>query len=171
MATIRVKAYGPLWEEEAAPRLRRNMIRSVNAGLQFMQGKIKKETPVGATGALRSSIQVNGAKVVKNTGSEAILGFVGTNLIYAKPVELGYGPRVIPKSEIEGGLRLWVERVLRVGKKKSLSVANAIAKSKRGKKTPGQFYFKKGVDKSKKTVRSLVERAFNNWARNHGAGR
>lgn len=140
-----------LWQ--TAPQLtEREMYRGMQESTLLAEHNIKEQTPVGAGGAagLVGSIAGSAPQKVAN----GLVGFVGTSLNYAVPVELGTKPHFPPLLPIQE----WVEAVLGITGQRARSVAFLIARKISRKGTKGQFMFKKGTENSEDQLQDIFDK-------------
>ena len=135
-------------------------------GLQMFEEAVVVETPVGATGNLRSSIA---SHVYGNPLGGQLSGQLGafedaatmTPVSYGYAVEFGQSPGVRPPA---AELEYWVIRKLGVAPAAAPGVAFAIAESIYKRGTKGAFMFKKGFDARRQAVVDLWQRMLGDFA-------
>jgi len=136
MISARVDFQGPLFERAADRILRRVLRAKVSALTGLVRARVVEKAPVGATGALRSSIQ----EEIEERGDE-VIGYVLTNLDYALPVEFGSRPHFPPIEPLE----YWARRKLQLSAAEAENVAWRVARKISQKGTEGHHMFEHGL--------------------------
>jgi len=141
----------------SSPQLiQKHFVPAMQKSVHLLEGEIKKNTPVGVAGQLRSSIGTE----VKSLGG-GVRGIVGSPLSYAPYVEEGTKPHFPPVSALER----WCE--LKLGDRRlAFVVARAI--SRRGTKAVKMF--ERGVEAKKEEVFAFFRQALINLVRDLGEG-
>jgi phage gpG-like protein len=119
----------------------------------------QQNAPVNS-GRLRNSLTVD---FRSRTGEVAAT--VGSNLVYAKPVEYGSRPHFPPVAPLE----LWARRKLGVPARRARSVAFAVARKIARRGTPAQPYLGPALEQSKGAIEAALARLGadieRNWSR------
>ena len=124
---------------------------AMQEALFIVQGEVHDRTPIGATGNLAGSINIE----VK-TNSLEIIGEVGTNVPYGIFVEEGTRPHRPPIAP----LIEWVER-MKMGSnpQENRRIAYAIASKIARRGTEGQYPFRDGFEAAKSEVEKIYDEA------------
>lgn len=102
-----------------APEIaKQELLTAMNKSLVIVQGAARANAPVGVSGDLRRSINMD----IRNASVASITGVVGTSVVYGPCVEMGTVPHYPPLAP----LRLWVQRKLQVADNEIEGVARAI---------------------------------------------
>jgi len=121
-----------------------------------IRGEISSQNLVN-TGNLRRSIQLD----VRDSGRGTV-AVVGTNTLYALPLEFGIHKKFFPSRAMIDSVELWVRRKIGVSSKESRSVAWAISrKIGRSGLDPKRFparFFEKGFKSAASRVPQIIER-------------
>lgn len=157
---IEIKSKGKLFipgamEEEVS----RTMSNAVGAAAVLLQSKVRLSlTSKGLvnTGALRDSVQIQRS----NPKPFVFQAAVGTNLLYALPMELGTKPYFMSRDAIEGPLTLWVQRKLGARPVEARSIAWAIAVTISRKGQKARHWFEEGVDAAKQSIAKVLDDGF-----------
>jgi hypothetical protein len=163
----------PIFDKKDIKLTQKESINALNNILLTMQNNIVELTPVGATGAMRSSVFTT----IKTLKRGVIKGFVWVGKKYAPAVDLGR--KAAPVSETgQISLRRWIQKskkgrawfnkvkskktfFTRRQKYKNLTLDQAtyiLARSLKRKKRKGQKFFEKGLKNSKKDINRIVKR-------------
>lgn len=134
----------------AAPRLVLGELRKSTLEAELLlEREVKELTPVGvgAGGGLKGSIAAREPRVL----AEAVIGEVGTPLIYAVPVELGSRPHFPPVQPLAD----WAQAKLGVPAAEARGVGFAIARKIARVGTEGAFMFKRAFDANRRQVERI----------------
>lgn len=147
--TREAAALAKAWRE-APEMVEEELVRASWEAELLLERETKELTPVGVHGAggLRGSISAREPRVLH----EAVVGEVGTSLLYAIPVELGTRPHFPPVQP----LAEWAEAKLGVPRDESREVGFLIARKISRKGTKGAFMFTRAFEAN----RAQVERIF-----------
>jgi len=138
--------------------LARYILATMQAGLNIFEEAVAVETPVGATGNLRSGLAT---EVYGRPLEGELLGKLSTPAVYGYAVEFGQPPGTRPPVD---ELEYWVIRKLGVDPAAAQGVAYAIAETIYRKGTQGAFMFKRGFDARRQAAIDLWQRMLGDFA-------
>ncbi|MBI3320018.1 MAG: HK97 gp10 family phage protein [Candidatus Omnitrophica bacterium] len=116
--------------------------------LGVLQRAVALRTPVN-TGQLRASVGLSQPVV----SEKSVEGRLGTNVVYAMPVEFGSRPHWPPRAPIE----FWVKRKLRVPAHQVRPVAFLVARKIARRGTPAKEMFRTGLEESRQQLAKLFD--------------
>ena len=116
--------------------------------LGVLQRAVALRTPVN-TGQLRASAGFSQPVV----SGKSVEGRLGTNVVYALPVEFGSRPHWPPRAPIE----FWVKRKLRVPAHQVRPVAFLVARKIARRGTPAKEMFRRGLEESRQQLARIFD--------------
>ena len=153
-ATITAK--GGIYDGKAPQVVRNELIAVMYEATQYLEREIKKETPVGVSGAKGGLLSSVHGEVIQK-GAAIIRGVVATQSPYGEVIEKGRraGKRWPP----EGALLRWIELKMGVDGARAERLEFVIRRKIGKKGFPGQRMFEATWDKKFPVIQRMFERA------------
>jgi hypothetical protein len=153
---ISVQTKGKIFKPEAAQIMRQALVNVMYEATSFLEGEVKKLTPIGVSGAKGGLVSTIYGEVI-DRGSPVVKGVVATQSPYGEVIEKGR--RAGKTWPPEGALLRWIEVKMHAPEEQAKRLEFVIRRKIGRKGFPGVHMFERAITRGWPRLRKMFDDA------------